>query len=144
MSSLVCENYFNLKMSCENLLRILFTPYPIHSDLGVILPLFDLAVLLLVCKILIFRFTGLASTFSLLVSSARPPVQKPPGERGLAIEAAASNTNNYRDKLQLPFKRDKVRERIRNQLYYSPNKTRPKTTPSYPRPTRKKSGHSHG
>ena len=32
---------FNLKMSCENLLRILFTPYPIHSDLGVILPLFD-------------------------------------------------------------------------------------------------------
>ena len=28
-------------MSCENHLRILFTPYPIHSDLGVILPLFD-------------------------------------------------------------------------------------------------------
>ena len=41
MSSLVRENYFNLKMSCENLLRILFTAYPIHSDLGVILPLFD-------------------------------------------------------------------------------------------------------
>ena len=40
MSSLV-ENYFNLKMSCENLPRILFTPYPILSDLGVILPLFD-------------------------------------------------------------------------------------------------------
>ena len=32
---------FNLKMSCENPLRILFTPYPIHSDLGAILPLFD-------------------------------------------------------------------------------------------------------
>ena len=28
-------------MSCENLPRILFTPYPIHSDLGVVLPLFD-------------------------------------------------------------------------------------------------------
>ena len=32
MSSLVHENYFNLKMSCENPPRILFTPYPIHSD----------------------------------------------------------------------------------------------------------------
>ena len=32
---------FNLKMSCENLPRFLFTPYPIHSDLGVVLPLFD-------------------------------------------------------------------------------------------------------
>ena len=41
--------------------------------------------------------------------------------RGLAIEAASS-TNNYRDTLQLPSKRDKARERIRNQLYYSPNK----------------------
>ena len=33
--------FFNLKMSCENPPRILFTPYPIHSDLGAILPLFD-------------------------------------------------------------------------------------------------------
>ena len=41
MSGLHRENYFNLKMSCENPPRILFTPYPIHSDLGVILPLFD-------------------------------------------------------------------------------------------------------
>ena len=40
MSSLVRENYFDLKMNCANLPRILFTPYPIHSDLGAILPLF--------------------------------------------------------------------------------------------------------
>ena len=32
-------------MSCENPLRILFTPYPIHSDLGAILPLFDLTLI---------------------------------------------------------------------------------------------------
>ena len=43
---------YNLKMSCENPLRILFTPYPIHSDLGAILPLFDLTVLLIVGKVL--------------------------------------------------------------------------------------------
>ena len=42
MSSLVFEKIIvNLKMSCENHLRILFTSYPIHSDLGAILPLFD-------------------------------------------------------------------------------------------------------
>ena len=41
---------YKLKMSCENPLRILFTPYPIHSNLGDILPLFDLTVLLLVCN----------------------------------------------------------------------------------------------
>ena len=34
-------------------------------------------VLMLVYKILILRITGLASTFSLLVSSARLPVLKP-------------------------------------------------------------------
>ena len=43
---------FNLKMSCENLPRILFTPYPIHSDLGVILPLFDFNGFLIVGKVL--------------------------------------------------------------------------------------------
>ena len=57
-------------------------------------------------------------------------------------QQTALSTN--RDTLQLPSNRDKVRERIENQLYYSPNKTRPETTPSYPRPSRKKSGHSHG
>ena len=66
-------------MSCENPLRILFIPYPIHSDLGAILSLFDLTVLLLVCKIQIFRITGLVSTFSLLVSSSRLPILKPKG-----------------------------------------------------------------
>ena len=68
---------YNLKMSCENPLRILFTPYPIPSNLGGLLPLFDLTMLLLVFKILIFRITGLASTFSLLVSSTRLPILKP-------------------------------------------------------------------
>ena len=69
--SSVVKTIYNLKMSCENLLRFLFTPYPLPSNLGDILSLFDLTVLLLVCNILIFRSTGLASTFSLLVSSAR-------------------------------------------------------------------------
>ena len=43
-------------MSCENPLRFLFTPYPIPSNLGFILPLFDLAVLLLV-----WRFKNIGS-----------------------------------------------------------------------------------
>ena len=77
VESSVVKISYDLKMSCENPPRILFTPYPIHSNLGDILPLFDLTVLLLVCKILILRFTGLVSTFSLLVSSARLPFLKP-------------------------------------------------------------------
>ena len=77
MSSLVVkEIIYNLKMSCENHLRFIFTPYPIPSNLGDILPLFDLTVLLLVCKILILRFTGLASTFSLCVRLLRLPNPK--------------------------------------------------------------------
>ena len=77
VESSVVKIIYNLKMSCENDLRLLFTPYPIPSNLEDILPLFDLTVVLLVCKIQIFRFTGLASTFSLLVSSARLQILKP-------------------------------------------------------------------
>ena len=73
VESSVVKTIYKLKMSCENPLRFLFTPYPIPSNLEDSLSLFDLTVLLLVCNILIFRFTGLASTFSLLVSSARLP-----------------------------------------------------------------------
>ena len=64
MSSLVHETYFYLKISCENLPRILFTPYPIHSDLGAILPLIDFNGFLIIGKFQIFRITGLGSTFS--------------------------------------------------------------------------------
>ena len=67
-------------MSCENHLRILFTPYPIHSDLGDILPLFLFSGSSARLAIQEFRFTGLVSTFSLLVSSARLPVLKPKKE----------------------------------------------------------------
>ena len=67
----------NLKMSCENHLRFLFTPYPIPSNIEDILSLFDLTVLLLVWRFKNLGFTRLASTFSLLVSSARLLVLKP-------------------------------------------------------------------
>ena len=63
-------------MSCENILRILFTPYPIHSDLGAMLPVFDFNGSS-VCRQLKPRFTELVSTFSLLVSSARLQILNP-------------------------------------------------------------------
>ena len=67
VESSAVKTIYNLKMSCENLLRIIFTPYPIHSDLGAILPLFDFNDSSARLAIQEFRFTGLASTFSLLV-----------------------------------------------------------------------------
>ena len=50
VESSVVKFIYNLKMICENHLRILFTPYPIHSNLGDVLPLFELRVLLIVGK----------------------------------------------------------------------------------------------
>ena len=64
-------------MSCENHLRILFTSYPIHSNLGDILPLFAFSGSSARLAIQEFRFTGLASTFSLPVSSTRLSFLKP-------------------------------------------------------------------
>ena len=64
-------------MSCENHPRFLFTPYPIPSNLGAILPLFDFSSSSARLAIQEFRFTGLASTFSLLVSFACLPIPKP-------------------------------------------------------------------
>ena len=69
VESSVVKIIYNIKMSFENHLRILFSPYPIHSVLGATLPLFVLTVLLIAGKFYP-RFTGLVSTFSLLVSSA--------------------------------------------------------------------------
>ena len=70
MSSLVLKVIYNLKMNCENPLRILFTPYPTRCPLSVL----SLFVLIVVSK---SRFSGLGSYRPVLsrvfYSSLLPP-----------------------------------------------------------------------
>ena len=62
-------------MSCENHLRILLLLIWLHSNLGAILPRFELKVLLLICYLKIRSITRLGSTFSVMCPVAPAAIQ---------------------------------------------------------------------
>ena len=65
MSSLVVGVIYNLKMSCENPLRFLFTPYPTRSTLSYLTSICFI-------RVVKFRFSGLGSYRPVYVSSPLP------------------------------------------------------------------------